>query len=188
MTTSDGLWKTACCVSRYIDANVDDLFSAYDSDISDRFAPLHTISSVGLIAVPPHGSTLTVAKHAATVAAVNDATVAVTALPTDGNGSMLPVPVDDSSCTEVRNRLTGRTAWLKTGVILLGIRVDTAGTLLPVITDTATASSSLPSFQPVAVSDLRMSSPMKSSSLDPWPTFLLRECVDVPPCTIWPMH
>jgi len=63
-----------------------------------------------------------------------------------------------------------------------GIRVDTSGTLPPVITDRA--SSSLPSFQPVAVSDVRriiMSSPMKSSYLDPWPTFLLRECVGLAP-------
>jgi len=60
------------------------------------------------------------------------------------------------------------------------IRADTAATPPPVITDTAP--SSLPSFRPVTVSDVRliiMSSPVKSCSLDPWPTFLICDYVDL---------
>ena len=65
------------------------------------------------------------------------------------------------------------------------IRADTAAALPPVITDTAP--SSLSSFRPVTVSEVRriiMSSPVKSCSLDPWPTFLIRDYVRWPSCTI----
>lgn len=60
------------------------------------------------------------------------------------------------------------------------IRADTAAAPPPVITDTAP--SSLSSFRPVTVSEVRriiMSSPVKSCSLDPWPTFLIRDYVDL---------
>ena len=67
------------------------------------------------------------------------------------------------------------------------IRADTAATPPPVITDTAP--SSLSSFRPVTVSEVRriiMSSPVKSCSLDPWPTFLIRDYVDLlTPCDVY---
>ena len=51
---------------------------------------------------------------------------------------------------------------------------------ITVITDTAT--SFLSSFRPATDTEVRriiMSSPTKSCSLDPWPTFLVREYVDL---------
>ena len=67
------------------------------------------------------------------------------------------------------------------------IRADTAAAPPPVITDTAP--SSLSSFRPVTVSEVRriiMSSPVKSCSLDPWPTFLIRDYVDLlTPCDVY---
>ena len=60
------------------------------------------------------------------------------------------------------------------------IRADTASAPAPVITDTAT--SFLSSFCPATDTEVRriiISSPTKSYSLDPWPTFLVREYVDL---------
>jgi len=60
------------------------------------------------------------------------------------------------------------------------IRADTADTPAPVIADTATSSWS--SFRPTTEAEVRriiMSSPVKSCSLDPMPTFLIREFVDL---------
>ena len=60
------------------------------------------------------------------------------------------------------------------------IRADTANTSAPVIADTATCS--WLSFRPTTEEEVRriiMSSPMKSCLLDPMPTFLIREFVDL---------
>jgi len=64
------------------------------------------------------------------------------------------------------------------------IRADAATAPPPVITNTTL--SSLPSFHPASEAEVRhiiMSSPVKSCPLDPWPTFLIREYVDLlTPC------
>ena len=60
------------------------------------------------------------------------------------------------------------------------IRTDTADAPAPVIADTATSSWS--AFHPTTEEQVRriiMSSPVKSCSLDPMPTFLIREFVDL---------
>ena len=60
------------------------------------------------------------------------------------------------------------------------VRSSTSGFPAPVID--ATASSSMPQFRPCTEEDVRrvlMSSPTKSCSLDPIPTFLLKQSVDV---------
>ena len=61
-----------------------------------------------------------------------------------------------------------------------GVRSDTAG--LPPPPVLAPATSSLASFRPCTQTEIRriiMTSPVKSCSLDPVPTFLVREYVDV---------
>lgn len=197
------------------DANVDELFSAYDSvlrDIADRFAPAHTVrrradrrdpwfdadcrkarsecrryerryrksgsatdrrqwvdttrgrfqlyrrkkETYWMNRVAQEGrSSAGLWKNLSTIIGKDRNVTGATGHSADGFASFFKRKVDD-------------------------IRADTAAASPPVISNSAT--SSLSSFRPVTDTEVRriiMSSPMKSCSLDPWPTFLIREYVDL---------